>query len=622
MALSDWIEELRQRRVLRTLLAYGVVVFAVLQVIEPVLHGLRLPDWSLTAVVIGLALGFPLVGLIAWLLDAQRRPASPRAHSAHVRNRRLALGLGALALAAAVVTGLVLYRSRTLGPPTGGLPSIAVLPFVNLSEDSGQDYFADGLTEEIQSALAQIAGLRVIGRTSSSTFKGKPVDLNEVARKLGVTSVLEGSVRRAGSRLRINAQIVDTRDGYHRWSRSYEREIGDVFAIQDEIGRAVAHALQLTLLPKERTVERRPVSPEAMSKYLLARRFLTRSSLDNFVRAAAASEEAIALAPSFAPAWATLASANGGIADWTEDLEEVQSDQKKAMEAAARAISLDPGLAEAYAVRAQMLASLAWDWEGAGEDYDRALALAPGDADILRKHGAWYLAPLGRLSEAIAELRTATGLDPLSASAWVSLGILQVAVGQGDEGERTFHRVLGDRSPERLRAGGARRAPPPGGKARGRPRRVREVRGPHVAALGHGPRPARSRALRGIDRHAERARGPLRRSIAVPGRPGPCLARRAGSGVRVAREGLAGARQRVAAHPVGPAAPEPPRGSSLRLLPAPDEPARGLVRLRVLPRGTSRSWSSPSPRRVASLPVTRRRLPAPRKRTPPSPRRR
>jgi TolB-like protein/Tfp pilus assembly protein PilF len=442
VAFSDWIEELRQRRVLRTLLAYGVVVFAVLQVIEPVLHGLRLPDWSLTAVVIGIALGFPVVGLIAWLLDPQRRPASPRAHSAHIRNRRLALGLGALALAVAVVTGVILYRSRTVGPPAGGLPSIAVLPFVNLSEDPGQDYFADGLTEEIQSALAQIAGLRVIGRTSSSTFKGKPVDLHEVARKLGVTSVLEGSVRRAGSRLRINAQIVDTRDGYHRWSRSYEREIGDVFAIQDEIGRAVAQALQLTLLPRGRVPERRPASPEATSKYLLARRFLTRSSLDNFVRAAAASEEAIALAPNFAPAWATLASANGGIADWTEDPDEVKSDQKKAMEAAARAISLDPGLAEAYAVRAQMLASLAWDWEGAGEDYDRALALAPGDADIRRKHGAWYLAPLGRLPEAIAELRTATGLDPLSASAWTSLGILQVAIGNGDEGERTFHRVL------------------------------------------------------------------------------------------------------------------------------------------------------------------------------------
>ena len=442
MPVSDWIEELRQRRVLRTLLAYGVVVFATLQVIEPVLHGLRLPDWSLTAVGIGLAAGFPIVGLIAWLLDVQRRPASPGAHRARLRGRRIAYGLGAMTLVAAFVIGAILYGNRKVGPPSDGPPSIAVLPFANLGGDPEQDYFADGLTEEIQGALAQIPGLRVIGRTSSFAFKGRSLDVKDVARKLGVTSVLEGTVRRSGSRLRITAQIVDARDGYHLWSRSFDRGVGDIFAVQDEIGRAVATALQLKLLPRDRGPERGPASPEATNQYLLARRFLAKSSLDGFVRAVAASEEAIAVAPGFAPAWATLASANGGIGDWVEAPDEVASSQKKAVEAAARAIALDPTLAEAYAVRAQMLTPLSWDWEGAGEDYDRALALAPGDADILRKHGAWHLAPLGRLPEAIAELKVATELDPLSVSAWMSLGSLQVANGQGDDGERSLLRAL------------------------------------------------------------------------------------------------------------------------------------------------------------------------------------
>jgi TolB-like protein len=270
--LADWIEELRRRRVLRALLAYGVVVFAVLQVIEPVLHGLRLPEWSLSAVVIGLGVGFPLVGTIAWLLDAQRRPASPGAYSARVRHRRLAYGLGALALVAALALGVTLYRGRPSVPAIDGPPSIAVLPFANLSGNPEEAYFADGLTEEIQSALAQIPGLRVIGRTSSFAFKGRTQDLKEVARKLGVTSVLEGSVRHAGSRLRITAQIVDARDGYHLWSQSFDREMGDVFAVQDEIGRAVASALQLKLLPRSRGPDRMPVDPEVTNQYLLARR--------------------------------------------------------------------------------------------------------------------------------------------------------------------------------------------------------------------------------------------------------------------------------------------------------------------------------------------------------------
>jgi TolB-like protein len=354
----------------------------------------------------------------------------------------LAVVAGATGMAL-LLAGGALYLRREARRQFSGSPSIVVLPFANLSGDPAQDYFADGMTEEIQGALSQVPGLRVIGRTTSFALRDRSPDLREVGRRLGVTSVLEGSVRRIGTRLRVNAQVVDVRDGYQLWSQTFDRGAGDILAIQDEIGRDVAQALQVTLVPEQRrSAVARPVDPEVYNQYLLARRFLAPSNLDGFVRAVAASEKAISLAPSFAPAWATLASAYAGMADYASDPEEIAVNQRRAVAGAVRAIELDPGLAEAYAVRAQLLAQTTWDWELAREDFDRALALAPGDADILRKKGAWLLAPQGRIPEAIDVLRRSTELDPLSASTWISLGILEVAASNGTAGERSLLRAI------------------------------------------------------------------------------------------------------------------------------------------------------------------------------------
>jgi serine/threonine-protein kinase len=376
------------------------------------------------------------------LLGGRRRPASPGAREALRRSRRAtSIALASVAIGVVAVGAGLFLRSRR--PPPPAAPSIVVLPFANVDGGPDQDYFADGITEEIQGALAQVRGLRVIGRTSSFALKGKGLSPQALGRKLGVTTVLEGSVRRAGSRLRVTAQIVDARDGYPIWSQAFDRAAGDVLAVQDEIGQAVAEALALKLLPaKSGDGRARAVDPEAYNQYLLARKFLAPSSLDGFVRAAAASESALAIAPSFAPAWTTLAEAYAGMADYIEDPVEMGADLRKAVEASARAIALDPRLAEAYAVRAQLLAQISWNWEGAADDYDRALALAPGNADILRKKSAWFLAPQGRLPEAIDAARRATELDPLRVSGWVTLGHLQVGNGQGDDGERSLRRAL------------------------------------------------------------------------------------------------------------------------------------------------------------------------------------
>jgi len=391
------------------------------------------------------------VALPAWVDDFRRRagrllggrrPASPGAREARRRSRRVtALVLGGLAVAVVAVGAGFFLQSRR--PPPPAAPSIVVLPFVNVDGGPDQDYFADGITEEIQGALAQVPGLRVIGRTSSFALKGKSLDPRQLGQKLGVTTVLEGSVRRSGARLRVVAQIVDARDGYPIWSQVFDRAAGDVLAVQDEIGQAVAEALALKLLPgSSGGAQARAVDPEAYNQYLLARKFLAHSSLDGFVRATAASESALAIAPTFAPAWTTLAESDAGMADYVEDPVELRAYLKKAVEASARAIALDPRLAEAYAVRAQLLAQISWDWQGAADDYDRALALAPGNADVLRKKSAWFLAPQGRLPEAIEAARRATELDPLSVSAWITLGHLQVGNGQGDDGERSLRRAL------------------------------------------------------------------------------------------------------------------------------------------------------------------------------------
>jgi TolB-like protein/tetratricopeptide (TPR) repeat protein len=376
------------------------------------------------------------------MFDRRRKPASPGAYLARRQRRRLIALVGGVALVALLVGIGIPHARRAPRAAFSGVPSIVVLPFANLSGDAEQDYFADGITEEIQGALSQIPGLRVIGRKTSFALRGNAPDMRDTARRMGLTAILEGSVRRSGSRIRVSAQVVDAREGFQLWSQTFDKDGGDVLAIQDEIGRAVASALELKLMPGAKPGRSpRPVDPEVYNQYLLARRFLAPSSLDGFVRAAAASQKAISLAPGFAPAWATLAASSAGIADWVEAPDEIEANQRDAISAAARAIELDPRLAEAYATRAQLLVQTTWDWEAAGEDFDRALALAPGDADILRKKGAWLLAPQGRLSEAIDLLRRSIELDPLSASAWMSLGLVQIGAGQGDDGERSFLRA-------------------------------------------------------------------------------------------------------------------------------------------------------------------------------------
>jgi eukaryotic-like serine/threonine-protein kinase len=374
--------------------------------------------------------------------------ASPAGTAGQRRMLRLALLLGGIAGILAGGVYLVATRGRsateTPGAATVPLPSVAVLPFADMSPGKDQEYFSDGIAEEIINALTRVEGLQVVGRTSSFSFKGKSDDLREVGRKLGAGAVLEGSIRKAGSKVRITAQLVSAANGYHLWSETYDRELSDVLALEDEIARAVVDALRVRLAggssPAPRT--RRAVAPEAYTAYLIGKQLLRRYNVSDFERSQKAFQKAIALDPGYAPAWAGLAEATFWFSDHLPKLADIRRGYDDAVAAADRALALDPDLPQGYATRGLLRASVRWDWKGAGTDFERALRLSPGDAGVHRLYSHIVLRPVGRLTEAIAEARRATELDPLDANAWSTYAAACYADGQLERALGAYDRSI------------------------------------------------------------------------------------------------------------------------------------------------------------------------------------
>ena len=323
-----------------------------------------------------------------------------------------------------------------------GSASIAVLPFVDMSDNHDQEYFSDGLSEELISVLAQTPELRVVGRTSAFSFKGKNEDLKLIGQKLGVANLLEGSVRKSGDQVRITVQLINAADGFHLWSETYDRRLGDVYAVQDEIAAAVVAALKVKLLGSGAGIgEHRSTSPEAYTQYLRARHEQSQRTPETAAQVVASFQKAIDLDPKFAPAYAHLARAKSWAADYADDAASVAEGQQKALLAADKAIALDPGLADGYWARGNLRATLTLDWSGAEADFKRALLLSPGDARILQAYGS-LLASLGKLPEAIAITRKAAESEPLQFSIWQALGYYHEGAGQLDEALEAQNRAL------------------------------------------------------------------------------------------------------------------------------------------------------------------------------------
>jgi TolB-like protein/Tfp pilus assembly protein PilF len=290
--------------------------------------------------------------------------------------------------------------------------SIAVLPFVDMSAARDQEYFCDGIAEELINALTHVAELRVVARTSAFAFKGQNLDVREIGRRLDVGAVLEGSIRRAGDRLRITAQLIDVESGYHLWSEKFDRQMEDIFAVQDEVSAAVVDSLKVRLLPAEKALlgARRTVDPEAYSLYLKGRHFAWNPSPENIAKALDCLERAAKRDPGFAPTYVAIAEAHAQKAILCISSPHESWPRANAM--LERALALDDQLAEAHALAGTQALWYDWDWSRAERSFERAIALDPGLATAHAQH-AWLHLAMGRTEEAVAEVRRAQVLDPL-----------------------------------------------------------------------------------------------------------------------------------------------------------------------------------------------------------------
>lgn len=343
--------------------------------------------------------------------------------------------------------------STAASAPVDVVNAIAVLPFLNLSRNEDGDYFSDGLAEELLNVLSKIRGLRVAARTSAFSFKGKQTTIAEIGRALNVASVLEGSLRMAGNRVRISVQLVSVADGYQLWSETYDRTMDDIFDVQDDIARSVVKELRSRFLGEEATQDEslmvmsevaqaargRAADPEAQRLMLLGRYFLDRTTPEDTAKAIMNFREALDLDPGFALCWAELGRAYSIEAGrvWVP----VKEGFDRSRAAAKRALSLESDLAEGHAQLGRVQLVHDWDLHGAEASYRRAMELAPGNSSVL--DGAAVLAyKLGRLQEALDLGRRALVQDPLSAAFWHNLGLTAQAAGQPEESEKAYRKAL------------------------------------------------------------------------------------------------------------------------------------------------------------------------------------
>ena len=461
MKIDSFFSELKRRNVYKVAVAYAVVGWLLVQVTTQVFPIFEIPNWASRLIVLAIIIGFPIALVIAWAfeLTPQGLKRTEDVDLAVQGSRKSHAWIYVVIVGALLSVGLFFVGRYTARAPrsaseelrrdghseaaTAPAKSIAVLPFVNMSSDKEQDYFSDGLSEELLNQLAQIPQLRVIARTSSFSFKGKEVDVPTIAKTLNVAHVLEGSVRKSANTLRITAQLVRASDSSQLWSKTYDRDLTDVFKVQDEIAGDVVAALKVKLLPaQELPKTQRTNNTEAYEHYLLGMDISRRDRLEASKLAAEEFQKAITLDPGYANAYAMLSIAQARGADVAPSQTQRAEEIKQALATIDHALTLAPDLALAYSRRGYLRYSRAWDWQGAAADFKQALALDPNNAELL----SFYSQSLffsGRQTEAIAMARKATVIDPLSLEIWNNLGLLLFCSGQDAEARLAWQHALG-----------------------------------------------------------------------------------------------------------------------------------------------------------------------------------
>jgi TolB-like protein/Tfp pilus assembly protein PilF len=437
----SFFSEIKRRRVGKVAIAYGAVALGVTEACSNIFPALKLPEWTVTFVVVFLLVGFPIAMTLAWVFDVGPQGIQRTEQLSETPvSVRTQLRITYALLVAIAMTGLgyVLYE-RGVGRAHAGAKhsSIAVLPFTNLSGDPARDYFSDGMSEELLNLLARVPGLQVASRTSAFAYKNKNIDIREVGEELGVETVLEGSVRQAGDQVRITAQLIDTETGFHLWSETYDRKMSDIFAVQDEIAGAIVDKLRIELAPQEQELAQRAKAPtqnvEAYQLYLQGRAIWKRRGEQNLRRALELYQAALARDPAFARAHAAVASTYVVLPGYTEA--DDQDEAFRLAETSARqALALDPNIGEAHAVLAQINADRG-DLLDAESGFFFAISLEPNEPTPHH----WYsilLARVGRLQEALEQASRAQLLDPSSAVIAANLAGTYLQMGRNAEAQR------------------------------------------------------------------------------------------------------------------------------------------------------------------------------------------
>jgi TolB-like protein/tetratricopeptide (TPR) repeat protein len=451
------IAELKRRNVFRVSVAYLALGWIVTQVTSTVAPMLHLPPWIGPVVLWIGVIGFPFVVMFSWIYELtpeglkREREVDRAASITHHTARRLdyvviALLVAAIGLfafrefrpAADVPVTIVARTTSAAAPAAADVDrSVAVLPFVDMSAGKDQEFFADGISEELLNLLAKVPQIRVIARTSSFSFKGKDVDIAEIARKLNVANVLEGSVRKSGDTLRITAQLIRASDSSHIWSQTYDRKMTDVFAVQDEIAAAVVEQLKVTLLGS--APQTRVTDPKAYSLFLQARELSRQYNAVGFEQAIALYKQALAIDPSYAPAWNGLANVYFGQMDL--GLMTIEQGLPLGLEAVNKALEHDPSYAPAYGEIALFEGLIERDYAAAARHLEQGLALDPANLEVIG-FASIVARRLGRMELAIALAEYVVSRDPVNVDAYDSLGHAYRYSGRLDDSVAAFRNVL------------------------------------------------------------------------------------------------------------------------------------------------------------------------------------
>jgi serine/threonine-protein kinase len=422
MSESNFFAELKRRNVYKVAVAYGVVGWLLVQVATQVFPFFEIPNWTVRLVVLAIVIGFPIALIVAWAfeLTPEGLKRTEDVDLTAQGHRKSYVWIYVVIAGASLSIGLFFigrYSAGTKAPAVSSnqsaSKSIAVLPFANLSADKNDEYLSDGMTEELLNVLTKVKSLHVPGRSSSFAFKGKNEDdiFRKVGEQLHVNTVLEGSVRKAGDKLRITAQLVNVADGFHLWSETYDGDMKDILAVQSDVAKRVVQALQIQLgVDETRAFAKKATeNPEAHRLYLLGRYHFGKFTRAGWTNAIHSYEEALQVDPNFALAYCGLADTYGWAGGQLMPGREAWA---KEMELAQKALQLDPNLAEAHLSMGTALFSVL-DPHASEKELDRAVELNPNLALIYDQYG-WTFSELGRFDDAVAAEKKALELDPLS----------------------------------------------------------------------------------------------------------------------------------------------------------------------------------------------------------------